>query len=419
MQLNDQDAVLLNFITSTFAPDLPKAVGVAVSGGGDSMALLHLMHRWAGDEGVGLQVATVDHGLREAAAQEAKAVAAFCAELGIEHSTLRWTDWDRKGNLQDQARRARYRLMTAWALGRGIKAIALGHTLDDQAETFLMRLARGSGVDGLSGMQPVRETDGIQWVRPVLAVSRQKLRDYLQRHKITWIDDPSNDDEQFDRVKARKILAALAPLGIDADRLVDTAQAMQSARSALERQTQEVARNMVEICNGDVVLDANGFKAQHPEIQSRLLSHALCWVSSAEYRPRRQALSDVLFDILDATPSVLHGCRILVNKSEIRITREHQAVKDEVCPTDAVWDRRWRFSGPHTKGLELRALGESGLAECPDWRAAGIPRASLLATPAVWQNDRLIAAPLAKKPNGWITTVLFGLDHFISSIKSH
>lgn len=392
---------------------------MAVSGGGDSMALLHLMHHWAADAGVKLQAVTVDHGLREASVDEAKSVAAFCAGLGIEHTTLRWTGWDGKGNLQDQARQARYRLMGEWARERGIGTIALGHTEDDQAETFLMRLARGSGVDGLSGMQITRHADGVKWVRPVLVLARQQLRDYLQRNNISWIEDPSNDDDRFARVKARKILAALSPLGIDTSRLADTALALQSARLALECQSIDAAENMVGVSSGDVAFDTGKFKFLPNEIQMRLLVHALCWVSSAPYRPRRAALIEVDIAILGGKSSTLHGCLITTNKSEIRITREHQAVKDTICPTDAIWDKRWKMNGPHAKGLEIRALGEAGLASCPDWRNAGIPRASLMSTPAIWQDQTLIAAPMAGFTKDWLTTSLFGLDHFISSIISH
>ena len=417
--MSNDDAFLVDTLGRNIGDTPTGQIGIAVSGGSDSTALLHLMHRWAAKAGVQIKAATVDHGLRAAAAEEAVKVADMCRDLGVEHSILRWAEWDRKGNLQDQARRARYGLIRNWAQVRGIDTVVLGHTLDDQAETFLMRLARGSGVDGLSGMAMRRHDDGVVWLRPVLTLRRQQLRDFLLRHGISWIDDPSNEDETYDRVKARRILKALDPLGIDADRLAGTARDLQHARHALEIQTAEAARRVISIENFDVVTDSGKFSALPAEIRSRLLSHSLCWLSSAQYRPRRNALRDVEQAIEAGRTSTLHGCLITVNKTEIRITRELQAVKDTVCPTDAVWDNRWRFEGPHEKGLELRALGESGLAQCPDWRDTGMPRVSLISGPAVWEKDRLIAAPLAGMGNGWRTKALFGLDHFISSIISH
>lgn len=413
------DEYLLHFVATAFGHCPPDVIGVAVSGGSDSTALLHLMHMWAADQNITLQAVTVDHGLRKAAAEEAKGVAEFCAGFGISHTTLNWTNWDGKGNLQDQARRARYRLMAEWAQTQGIDTIALGHTADDQAETFLMRLARGSGVDGLSGMQQTRNADGVTWVRPLLLQLRQELRDHLQGHDIKWIDDPSNEDDRFDRVKTRKVLKALAPLGIDVERLAGTAQNLQMARQALAIQTQNAAADIATVQNGAVLLARQAFNLLPPEIHSRLLSHALGWVSRAEYRPRRTALTEIQMALLMGKSSTLHGCRILVSKAEICVTREHQAVKDTVCPSDGIWDQRWEFSGPHEKGMEIRPLGEAGLAACPDWRSTDMPRASLLATPAIWQNQTLIAAPLAGLPNGWVTNALFGPDHFISCVLSH
>lgn len=419
MQLDPQDELLLQYVSNSFGANPPKAIGVAVSGGSDSTALLHLMHHWAGGAGVTLHAVTVDHGLRDAAAGEAKSVARMCAGLGIDHSTLRWTGWDGKGNLQDQARRARYGLMAGWARERGIEMIALGHTVEDQAETFLMRLARGSGVDGLSGMATRRVSDGVTWVRPVLLQRRQDLRDYLQRLGIGWIDDPTNEDLRFDRVKIRKAMQVLADLGLDAERLAGTAQDLQFARIALEHQTRDAAERITTVENGDVVLDHMQYRRLPVEIGARLFSHALCWVSSAEYRPRRMALIDAEYSADIGKVSTLHGCLITANKNEIRITREYQAVKQTACPTDEIWDNRWQLIGPDEKGLELRALGAKGLAECPDWRATGMPRTSLIASPSVWRKDSLIAAPLAGLGNGWLTKPLFGLDHFISSIISH
>ena len=419
MQLTPQDDRLLEDAGAVLDRQNLTRIGVAVSGGSDSCALLHLAAIWAKKAGVILEAVTVDHGLRTAAVAEAKAVAEICAGLGVEHTTLKWTGWDGRGNLQDQARQARYGLMADWAKDRGIGTIALGHTADDQAETFLLRLARGSGVDGLSGMAQSRHENGIDWLRPVLFLERQKLRDFLCRHAIKWFDDPSNEDEKYDRVKARKILKLLEPLGIDKSRLAATAQALQPARRALEWQTGQAAQSVATVRQATVVFDAAKFIALQPEIGTRLLQHALRWVSSAPYPPRRSSLENLQTAIFAQKSSTLHGCRIIAKKNEIRIGREYQAVKDMVCPTDQIWDQRWKFSGPATQGYEIRALGEAGLQQCPDWRSMNMKRACLLATPAVWQKQTLVAAPIAGFGNGWRSSALFGPDHFISSIISH
>ena len=155
MTLNTRFAgAMVNFLPST-----PKRLGLAVSGGSDSMALMYLVSNWVADMDIDVEVVSVDHGLRPDAADEAQMVAGVAAQLGLRHSILRWRDWDRQGNLQDAARRARRRLIAEWAKAREIRHICLGHTLDDQAETVLMRLVRGSGVDGLAGMATASEAE--------------------------------------------------------------------------------------------------------------------------------------------------------------------------------------------------------------------------------------------------------------------
>ena len=174
-------------------------IGVAVSGGGDSVALLLLLEAAAARVGRSVAAVTIDHGLRPESAGEAAAVAALCAGRGIAHETRRWEGWDEAGNLQGRARQARRALIAGWARGRGIGAVALGHTLDDQAETVVLRLARGSGVDGLAGMAAVVRAEGVLWLRPLLGVRRAALRGWLEAEGMGWSEDPSNLDLRFDR----------------------------------------------------------------------------------------------------------------------------------------------------------------------------------------------------------------------------
>ena len=147
------------------AGDLP-AMGIAVSGGGDSVALMHMVAEWA--RGRRIMVATVDHGLRPESAAEARQVSRAARALGLPHATLLWQRGTETGNLMANARDARLRLLSGWAQRNNLSAVALGHTADDQAETLLMRLARGSGIDGLASMAEWRDRFGIRWLRPML-----------------------------------------------------------------------------------------------------------------------------------------------------------------------------------------------------------------------------------------------------------
>lgn len=379
------------------------------------MALLLL----ALDAGLQVRAVTVDHGLRPEAAAEAEWVGRLCAGFGVPHDILQWQGWDGAGNLQDQARRARLALIADWAMGAGLGAVALGHTQDDQAETVLMRLARRSGVDGLSAMTGRRRAQGMIWLRPLLSVSRDDLRAYLRDRGQAWIDDPSNDMLRFDRVKARRALAQMAPLGITPAVLAGVADQMRIARIALEHQTEAVARQIARIEGGDVVMDRAGFQDQPDEIRRRLLIGALGWVGSADYGPRAASVQTLLVAIAAGRGGTLAGCRVSLRARALRVAREWQAVRGMVAAPGQVWDRRWHVSGPDSNGLEVRALGEAGLSALGDWRASGLPRASLLASPSVWRAEALVAAPLVRTTGGWTARLAGGEDGFFLSLLSH
>ena len=243
--------------------------------------------------------------------------------------------------------------------------------------------------------------DGIDWHRPLLGVSRASLRDYLTLEGIPWVEDPSNDDDRFDRVKARKALAALAPLGIDSAGLVRTAGRMALARAALEVQARDLALSVARADRGDVILDWATLSGAPREVFERLIAHVLQWVSGAEYRPRLAALMNAVMAIDEGRTTVLSGCLITTEGAHRRVTRELAAVADLRVQPGAIWDGRWRLTGPAMRGAEIAPLGELGIRDCPHWRETGLPRTSLIASPAVWHENRLIAAPLAGFTGGW------------------
>jgi len=398
---------------------IPDQIGVAVSGGGDSTALLLMMRKWADKAGVKLAAATVNHGLRPEAAAEAAQVAQTCARLGVAHETLYWTGWDHMGNIQAEARKARYRLLAEWAKSRDISTVALGHTSEDQAETVLMRLIRGSGVDGLAGMTPTVTRSQISWIRPLLSFAREDLRGVLRGQNVDWCEDPSNQDDSFLRIRIRKLMGAT---GLKTDGLVKTAARMQSARRFLELSCQTVARQLAQVTPlGDIEIDFAGFMAMDTELQTRLMAHSLQWVASTPYRPRLDSLHTILKTKDKISRQTLAGCVVETNKTGVlRVSREYNAVRDEAAKPDAVWDRRWIGSGPEKPdGVTIRALGENGLSNLKNWRGLALPRNSLIASPVVWQNSKLIAAPLAGWPNGWTIGLQKGADHYFSSILSH
>src|SRR5947209_7364726 len=197
------------------------SVILAVSGGPDSTALLFLAARWraARRKGPRLVAVTVDHGLRPGSAREAAMVKRLAAGFHVEHRTVRWMGRKPATGLQEAARAARYRLLVAAAGREGARHILTAHTRDDQAETVLFRLARGSGLSGLAGIARTSALDHMTLIRPLLDIPKARLLATLKAAKIPFIDDPSNQDPRFARTRIRQLAPALAREGLDAARL--------------------------------------------------------------------------------------------------------------------------------------------------------------------------------------------------------
>ncbi len=395
----------------------PGRLAVAVSGGSDLLAALHLFHAAGVQCGWEVVGVTVDHRLRPEAASEAALVAQLCAGLGIGHTTLVWDHDGVVGNVMDQARRARYGLIAGWAAGQGIADVVLGHTADDQAETFLMGLARSAGLDGLSGMRPTWVAEGVRFHRPFLKFARADLRKVLTQAGVRWVDDPSNHDASYQRVKARQALRALAPLGISMEGLVQVIANLDGARRALQDATATAARALVREVAGSLEIDRAGYLAAPPEVQRRLTIAALLWLNRADYPPRGPSVGGLLAAMCAGRDATLAGVRFRVSPQTIRAVREPKAVAGHHCGIQELWDGRWRVTGPHDApyGLRLRALGDTGLKLCKTWRESGISRDALLVSPSVWQNEALIAAPLAGFGPDWTARISAGFNEFVLS----
>jgi tRNA(Ile)-lysidine synthase len=205
-----------------------ERMALAVSGGPDSLALLLLSTLARPGQ---VAVLTVDHGLRAEAAGEARFVAEICASLSVPHETLRVTIGDEPAGIQATARRERYAAMAAWSAALGIGTLATAHHLDDQAETVMMRIERGAGVSGLSGIRPERDlSHGVRLIRPLLGWRRADLVEIVRAAGIVAIDDPSNRDPRYDRAAMRARLSAGWP---DPVRLAAVAGHMMQAEDAL------------------------------------------------------------------------------------------------------------------------------------------------------------------------------------------
>ena len=421
------DALKANFPTAI--GDALTQVTVAVSGGGDSMALMHLAAEWAAARGIGCQVVTIDHGLRPESAAEAEFGAKAAAGIGLPHKTVTWSDWDGQGNLQDKARQARYRLIDA---ARGSSQLVLtGHTLEDQAETFLMRLKRGSGVDGLAGIPICRfvssdAQDGGYWVlRPLLAVPRQSLRDHLVEKRLRWVEDPSNQDPNYERIQMRRLIGDVSAAGLTASVLAETATRMGQAKQALDQVQAKLMKSLTEEHHGDVSIDLGKLADEPAELSDRLVAAALCWVASSPYRPRYAALRRCLDAVREGAAQSLHGCVLYPWKERLRITREYQAVANltVVATRHAVWDGRWSLdvSPPmagRLKGWTIKPLGAKAAQAVRPQLRAEVPFRSLKSYPALFdQSGTLQTVPgLSKNPP---FAAAFHLRRFDQSLITH
>ncbi|WP_029010381.1 tRNA lysidine(34) synthetase TilS [Azospirillum halopraeferens] len=397
-------------------------LAVGVSGGADSLALTVLAQRWAAARGGAVLALTVDHGLRAGSAEEAVRVAGWMAAHGIAHATLRWQGGKPAAGIQDAARTARRRLLTERCRDEGILHLLLAHHRDDQAETVLLRLSRGSGIDGLAGMAPLRWEGPVRVVRPLLDVPRTSLEATCRAFGQPWIEDPSNRSAAYARGRLRAVAPLLSAEGLSADRLCDTARRAARARRALEEATAVLLADAAEVFpEGWLRLDTATLAAAPDEVGLRALSAAVACVGGAPYPPRAERLERLYAEIAGGLPAgrTLAGCIVLSHRGKTVIAREPRATAGAVParPGEVVlWDDRFRvvLSPDAPPGLTVACSGTAG------WRAAralrpeverlALPGAVRVTLPALWDAEGVVAVPsvgVRRGPLNWTAHVAF------------
>jgi tRNA(Ile)-lysidine synthase len=310
--------------------DVP-AIVLAVSGGPDSTALLALAARWRKrhKRGPKLVAITVDHGLRADARREAVAVKRLARALGVAHRTLKWTAAKPATALQEKARVARYGLLEKAARRAGAQHIVTAHTLDDQAETVLFRMSRGSGIAGLAAMahispMPAASARAVALCRPLLDIPKARLIATLRARHIAFAEDPSNDDPRFTRVRWRALMPDLSREGLDAARLAALALRLRRANAAIERVVEVAARQLqVEQADGSIVIAPERFFEVPEEIALRLIGRAIAQVG--DEGPVELAKLERLMAALAARParhrSTLAGAMITLSRYGVTVER--------------------------------------------------------------------------------------------------
>ncbi len=347
-------------------------VAVAVSGGGDSMALCRLADVWARARGGNVVALTVDHGLRADSADEARRVGTWLSSLGIDHEILLWQGIKPRARLQEAARAARYRLMRAWCRDHGCLHLLVAHTRDDQAETVRMRRERDSGPLGLSGMSACIEFDDVRVLRPLLDADRETLRQYLLALEQPWTEDPSNRNGRFARVRARRFLAENPG---DSEAAVEEAIRAGVARKALEMETATLIARCCDIRpEGYAFLDAVELSRAGRATGGLLLGRLLSSIGGRRYPPSGIPVGELLDWLLEKSPGdssrTLGGSRIVRSHGKALICRESRNLPKPVpisTGQEQAWDGRFalrvsnRFADSITP--EIVPLGRSGWSE--------------------------------------------------------
>ncbi len=375
-----------------------RGLVLAVSGGPDSTALMLLVAAW-GERPPAL-VVTIDHGLRAEAAAEARTVAGNAARLGLGARIMTADESFDGGNLQDWARRMRYRLLAEAAREARFDAIVTAHHRDDQAETFLLRLARGSGVYGLAAMQEESVVEGVAIVRPLLGVPREALARMAAESGLAVADDPSNSDPRFDRARIRSLMPQLAMHGLTAERMAETAGRLGRAAAALDHYAGLFLKDGFDADAFGVIGGLSESFADVPEeVGLRALALILKTAGGADYTPPLAGIEALYRAVRGARPDTelkrtLHGVVIAVKRARLTAQREWgRAGPAEIAASPGatlVWDARFRVQAPRLTGeLGVGPLGRSGRR----LRSPPANSGALRTLPGLYQNGTLVAVP--------------------------
>ncbi len=383
-------------------------IAVAVSGGPDSLALLYLIAGWVKGRNPEPEITalTVDHRLRPSSREEAEAVAKQAARLGVPHATLTWSHGDLDGrNVQERARQARYSLMAGYCHAHGIPALLTAHQLDDQAETMLMRLKRGSGLDGLAAIPGESAFAGLALLRPLLDVRKERLVATLASAGIGYASDPSNADPRFERTTIRRDMAALGALGFSPEAFARSAARLRRARAALDETAARFLASEARFDEAGFALIArDALLSASEEIALRALSRVLAAIGGRP-EPIRLSKLEALLSNLGEAPQRTHtlgGCRIEAAAEDFAVYREMRAEglpEFSLRPGEkALWDNRFsvQLGGDAASPVMVRALGQAETFDPASLspELAALPRRARLALPAAFSGGTILLPEL-------------------------
>ena len=392
-------------------------IGLAVSGGSDSLAMLYICNDWAQENKVKLHCLTVDHKLRSESAKEAELVANHCSGLGINHEIVEWKHEENiSGNLSDSARSARYKLIDKWR--KELSFVLVGHTKNDQIETFFMNLKRGSGIEGLKGMPlSFKRPEGYFVLRPLIHSSRESLQQVLQEKNINWVSDPSNLNEDFERISQRKTWEILKSKGFSESRIELSVAHMRRAHDALKQMLPIHFKQIGKQELTDLLWDYNAFIELPEEFKLRLMSSAIMWNGNLHYRPRFKAVLDVLKNIMEKRTAVLGGAIFYHHAGKIRMTTELKSLENNTvnCSLGSVWRNNWEVKRAIKDGY-VAPIGINGNNQLSKQQKSSMPYRSRIIQPGIFLKEKLLLAPtLDVESSGYLSFCGIKFNDFLKS----
>ncbi|MDJ0513318.1 MAG: tRNA lysidine(34) synthetase TilS [Methyloceanibacter sp.] len=378
-----------------------RRVALAVSGGPDSLVLLYLGADFARRHGLAMPVAlTVDHALRPGSRAEAETVARVARAIGVPHSILTWRHGPVDAAVQARARRARYDLMAAYCTAHDVPTLVTAHHLDDQAETFLMRLKRGSGLDGLAAIPEEGRWAGLTLLRPLLEIPKSRLMATAEALGLPFISDPSNEDPRFERVRLRGAMAALSEMGLEVDAIALSARRLRRARAALEAAADAFLDAHTDRSPaGYASVDLPALLAAPEEVALRALARVIGAVGGLS-EPVRLAKLETLLAGLQVEPDeaqTLGRCQIVRARDRLAVYREIRNAglpRAELRPGERLlWDNRFQveLGQDALQPVTVEALGKDGIETIG--LPSNVPRLAACALPVCRLGDGRLVLP--------------------------
>jgi tRNA(Ile)-lysidine synthase len=377
-------------------------LAIALSGGIDSMALLLLAKQWVAERGGRLIALTVDHGLRTESYDEALTVQAMCRDMSVEHHLLHWFPPAKKSAIQQQARNARYELLTRWCMDHQVPHLLTAHHRDDQVETLFFRLARDSDLRGLACMPAVTHFRQLRLLRPLLKVSKQQLVDSLNNNEQQWVDDKSNHSPVYTRNRIRHTLSQIKSINLH-ERASDCSSHFGIIRKCIEINISRYVTKCVSLLPGGYAYLHRDHWLTVPEDYRYLIFSNLLHSLSGSTELLRESKLRRLYEALltSAQPKRMtgFGLQYLPLGADIVICREARKVEGEQHLQPGIsqlWDSRFTCGHSHSQPLTLKALGIGGVRELRRQRRipqAAMPVEVLRMLPSFWDLETLVSVP--------------------------